>query len=182
MVTPAALTVAANNAGKTYDGQAFSGGNGVSYTGFVNGETAGVLGGTLIHGGTAQGAVNAGSYVIAAGGYTASNYTLSYAPSALTVTPAALTVTANSTSKAYDGQAFSGGREGWSDTRGRTVQPRCSCPPTRRDRRRDRSYRETHPCLASFKRRKPPARITSSCPRQLLKLLLSMLLAAILAL
>jgi transposase len=28
----------------------------------------------------------------------------------------------------------------------------------RRDRSRDRSYREAHPCLASFKRRKPPAR------------------------
>jgi len=49
-------------------------------------------------------------------------------------------------------------REGWSDPRGRTVQPRCSCSPTRRDRSRDRSYREAHPCLASFKRRKPPAR------------------------
>jgi hypothetical protein len=32
------------------------------------------------------------------------------------------------------------------------------CPLTRRDRSRDRSYRETHPCLPSFKRRKPPAR------------------------
>jgi hypothetical protein len=36
--------------------------------------------------------------------------------------------------------------------------PRCSCPPIRRDRSRDRSYREAHPWLGSFKRRKPPAR------------------------
>ncbi|WP_029013097.1 filamentous hemagglutinin N-terminal domain-containing protein, partial [Niveispirillum irakense] len=48
-----ALTVAVNNATKTYDSLAYSGGNGVTYTGFVNGETAAVLGGTLAYGGTA---------------------------------------------------------------------------------------------------------------------------------
>ena len=59
-VNPAPLTVTANNAAKTYDGLAYNGGNGVSYAGFVNGEGASVLGGSLSYGGTAQGAVNAG--------------------------------------------------------------------------------------------------------------------------
>ena len=53
-VSPAALTVAANNAGKIYDGLAYGGGNGVVFSGFVNGETASVLGGTLSYGGAAR--------------------------------------------------------------------------------------------------------------------------------
>ena len=107
-VTPAALTVTANNADKTYDGHAFSGGN-VSYSGFVNGETANVLGGALVYGGSAQGAVNAGSYGITVSGYTSNNYNLRYLPGTLTVAPAALTVTANNAEKTYDGLAYSGG-------------------------------------------------------------------------
>ncbi|WP_312418407.1 beta strand repeat-containing protein, partial [Shinella sp.] len=45
-ISKASLSVSANNASKTYDGLAFSGGNGVRYSGFVNGETSTVLGGT----------------------------------------------------------------------------------------------------------------------------------------
>ncbi|WP_042688683.1 MBG domain-containing protein, partial [Azospirillum sp. B506] len=108
-VNQAALTVTANNASKTYDGLAYSGGNGVSYSGFVNGETATVLGGTLAYGGTAQGAVNAGTYTLTASGLASGNYAISYAPGALTVNQAALTVTANNASKTYDGLAYSGG-------------------------------------------------------------------------
>jgi hypothetical protein len=55
MVNKTALTVTANDAAKTYDGLAYVGGNGVSYAGFVNGETASVLGGSLAYGGSAQG-------------------------------------------------------------------------------------------------------------------------------
>nr|WP_249139283.1 MBG domain-containing protein [Bradyrhizobium japonicum] len=105
----AALTVTANDASKTYNGLAFSGGNGVTYSGFVNGESASVLGGTLSYGGTAQGAKNAGSYTLTASGLSSSNYTISYAAGALTIGKAALTVTANDASKTYDGLAFSGG-------------------------------------------------------------------------
>ncbi|PIT01956.1 hypothetical protein TSA1_15125 [Bradyrhizobium nitroreducens] len=105
----AALTVAANDAGKTYDGVAFSGGNGVSYSGFVNGETSAVLGGTVAYGGTAQGAKNAGSYSLTASGLTSSNYAISYTAGALSIGKAALTVTANDAGKTYDGVAFSGG-------------------------------------------------------------------------
>ena len=108
-VTPAALTVTANNASKTYDGQAYSGGNGVSYSGFVNGEGVSVLSGSVSYGGTAQGAVNAGSYALTASGLTSSNYTIAYVGGSLTVGKADLTVTANNASKTYDGQAYSGG-------------------------------------------------------------------------
>ncbi|BBC74009.1 conserved hypothetical protein [Altererythrobacter sp. B11] len=109
LVNPAALTVTAANAIKTYDGLAWSGGNGIIYSGFVNGETAAVLGGTLAYGGTAQGAVNAGSYDLTTAGLTSSNYTIDYAPGTLLVNPAALTVTANDAAKTYDGLAWSGG-------------------------------------------------------------------------
>ncbi len=78
-INKAALTVTANNASKIYDGVSYSGGNGVSYSGFVNGETASVLGGTLTYGGTSQGASAAGSYGITASGLTSGNYDITYA-------------------------------------------------------------------------------------------------------
>ena len=99
-VTPAALTVTANNASKTYDGQAYSGGNGVSYSGFVNGEGVSVLGGSVSYGGTAQGAVNAGSYTLTASGLSSSNYTIAYVDGSLAVAKATLTLAG---SKTYDG-------------------------------------------------------------------------------
>ena len=108
-IDKAALTVTASNASKTYDGLAFSGGNGVTYSGFVNGETASVLSGAASFGGTAQGAVNAGSYTLTASGLSSGNYDITYANGALAVGKAALTVTASNASKTYDGQAFSGG-------------------------------------------------------------------------
>ncbi|MTW05151.1 MBG domain-containing protein, partial [Pseudoduganella ginsengisoli] len=108
-VDKAALTVTANNANKTYDGLAYSGGNGATYTGFANGETSAVLGGALAFGGSAQGAVNAGSYVITPHGYTSTNYTISYTGGALSVAQAPLTITANNAGKTYNGLAFSGG-------------------------------------------------------------------------
>ncbi|WP_052285885.1 MBG domain-containing protein [Azorhizobium caulinodans] len=108
-VGTAALTVTANDGTKTYDGTAYSGGNGVTYNGFVGSDTAASLGGALTWGGTAQGAVNAGTYSLTNSGLTSSNYVITYAPGTLTVTPAALTVTANDGTKPYDGTAYSGG-------------------------------------------------------------------------
>jgi filamentous hemagglutinin family protein len=108
-ITPAALTVTANDFGKTYDGLAYSGGNGVTYSGLVNGETSAVLGGALTYAGTSQGAINAGNYVISAGGLTSGNYSITYVDGSLTVNAAALTVTANDFGKTYDGLAYSGG-------------------------------------------------------------------------
>ncbi|MEI6600657.1 MAG: YDG domain-containing protein, partial [Comamonadaceae bacterium] len=43
-IAQAPLTVTASNASKTYDGAAYSGGNGVAYSGFVNSESSSVLG------------------------------------------------------------------------------------------------------------------------------------------
>jgi len=51
------LGIAANAATKTYDGSPYSGGNGVTYTGFQGTDTAASLGGTLAYGGSSQGAV-----------------------------------------------------------------------------------------------------------------------------
>jgi len=108
-VGKAALTVTASDAAKTYDGLAWSGGNGANYSGLVNGETAAVLGGALSYGGDAQGAVNAGSYGISVSGLSSDNYVISYADGTLTVGKAALTVTASDAAKTYDGLAWSGG-------------------------------------------------------------------------
>lgn len=83
-----ALTIAANDATKYYTGIPFMGGNGVTYAGFANGETYAVLDGTLAYGGTSQGAVNPGSYLITPSGLTAGNYSITYTDGMLTVRPA----------------------------------------------------------------------------------------------
>ncbi|GAB1394402.1 GLUG motif-containing protein [Rhodocyclaceae bacterium] len=87
-IDPAALSVTANAASKTYDGLAYSGGNGVAYSGFVNGETSAVLGGTLAYGGTSQGAIDLGSYAIAPSGLTSGNYAISFVDGTLTIAAA----------------------------------------------------------------------------------------------
>ena len=76
----------------------------VTYTGFVNGETSGVLGGTLSIVDTNAATTTAvGTYtgVITASGQTATNYTITYVAGNLTVTPAALTITADGVSRVY---------------------------------------------------------------------------------
>lgn len=100
-VSRASLIITANNDSKVYNGLAYGGGNGVSYDGFVNGETADVLGGTLVYGGSSQGAVNAGIYAIIPSGLTSGNYQINFEHGTLSITPAALTVTADPKSKVY---------------------------------------------------------------------------------
>lgn len=100
-VNPASLSITANNASKTYDGLAYTGGNGVTYTGFVNGETNAVLGGTLSYTGSSQSAINAGLYAITPTGLTSTNYSISYTNGTLTVNPAVLTYTANPATRTY---------------------------------------------------------------------------------
>jgi len=106
-INKAALTVTANNASKTYDATAWSGGNGVSYSGFVNGENDTVLGGTLVYGGNSQGAVNAGNYLISAGGLSSGNYAINYVDGTLTIDPRQLSAMVGSLTgtvrKTYDG-------------------------------------------------------------------------------
>lgn len=84
-IDKAPLSVTALDDTKTYDGVAYSGGNGVSYNGFVNGEGVSELGGTLAYGGNSQGALNSGGYTIVPSGLTASNYELSYINGALSI-------------------------------------------------------------------------------------------------
>jgi autotransporter-associated beta strand protein len=106
-IDPAALSVTANNASKTYDGVAYTGGNGVAYSGFVDSETSSVLGGTLGYAGTSQGAKNAGSYLITPQGLTSANYAVSFVDGSLTISAAGLSAIVGSltgtTSKVYDG-------------------------------------------------------------------------------
>ena len=102
-ITPAALTITANNDAKTYDGLAYNGGNGVVYSGFIGSETPTVLGGTLTYSGTSQGAFNAGGYVIVPEGLTSGNYTINYNDGVLVVNPAFLSITADDQTK-YAGE------------------------------------------------------------------------------
>lgn len=91
-VTKKMLTVTANDFSKTYDATAYTGGNGVSYSGFVNGETSSVLGGMPAYSGTSQGAVNTGNYVIAPSGLTSANYDFDYKNGTLSIVPSGANV------------------------------------------------------------------------------------------
>lgn len=69
----------------------------MSYSGFVNSETSGVLGGLLAYGGNAQGAIEAGSYFITPSGLSAGNYKISYKNGSLVINPQAQTTPVNPT-------------------------------------------------------------------------------------
>ncbi|WP_186758167.1 MBG domain-containing protein, partial [Echinicola salinicaeni] len=96
-ITPAALTVTTDDQSKVY-GTADPGLT-VSYSGFVNGDDATALGGTLDVSRAAG--EDVGTYAITASGYTSSNYTISYTDGNFEITQAALTVTADDKSKVY---------------------------------------------------------------------------------
>ncbi len=109
-VTPAPLTITADGVTRVYGASDPT--LGVSYTGFVNGETSAVLGGTLtVTDSDAAPTTGVGAYsgVITASGQTATNYTITYVAGNLTVTPAPLTITAESVTKTY-GQTVDPGR------------------------------------------------------------------------
>ena len=85
-VLPAPLTVTANNFTRIFNtaNPAFT----VSYSGFVNGDTASSLGGTLSVTTTATTSSPVGTYTITAVGLISSNYNITYAPGTLTITKA----------------------------------------------------------------------------------------------
>jgi hypothetical protein len=87
------LSVTANNVSKTFDGLVYSGSYSVTYLGFVNSETAAILGGTLAYSGTSQSAINVGSYTIIPNGLTSGNYTITFNIGTLTINKAAQTIT-----------------------------------------------------------------------------------------
>ncbi|WP_059412904.1 GLUG motif-containing protein [Cupriavidus basilensis] len=85
IVDPAHLLITANNAIRIANGIPYQGGNGVGYTGFVNGEDASVLEGALAYGGSAQGATQPGVYGLTAGGLRSGNYRIDYRDGSLTI-------------------------------------------------------------------------------------------------
>ncbi|SIT34795.1 gliding motility-associated C-terminal domain-containing protein, partial [Filimonas lacunae] len=109
-IDKAALTITATDSAKVYDGNAFAGGNGLVYSGFVHSEdSTAALTGAVFYNGNSQGAINVNSYDIIPGGLSAANYAITYAKGTLTVGKAALTVTAKDSTKVYDGVTFSNG-------------------------------------------------------------------------
>jgi len=111
-VAAAQLAVAANNATKVDDGIAYSGGNGVTYSGFVAGESTDSLSGTLTYGGTSQGAIHAGSYTIIPGGLSSGNYDISFVSGMLTVSPPAGAVAVNAVANLISASAYSSSKVG----------------------------------------------------------------------
>ena len=98
-VNPVGLTMTADNQSKAY-GAALPALT-VSYSGFVNGDTASSLTTppVVTTTGTASSAV--GTYPITASGAVDANYTISYVAGTLTINKAGLTITANDQSKVY---------------------------------------------------------------------------------
>ena len=80
----ASLNITADNKNKCADGANYTGYT-VTYNGFVNGETATALGGTLSYTGTATAATTAGSYVITPNGRNSANYDITYINGTLTI-------------------------------------------------------------------------------------------------
>jgi hypothetical protein len=91
-INPQSLTITADNVTQTYNNVPYTGGNGVTYNGFVSGQNASVLSGTIFYGGISQGAVTPGTYTIIPSGQTSSNYAITYVNGTLTINPLPFTV------------------------------------------------------------------------------------------
>ena len=89
-ITGKTLTVTANDDAKLVTQTDAAGYNGVSYSGFVNGETAASLGGALAISRTNGGTQGAGTYagVLAPTGYTSGNYSITYVNGNYKILPA----------------------------------------------------------------------------------------------
>jgi gliding motility-associated-like protein len=94
IVTKAPLTITAKPHIITYNGTAYTGGNGVVPTGLAAGESISNLIGTLNYTGTSQGAKNVGSYTIIPGGLSSPNYDINYVGDNLEIKKATLNVVA----------------------------------------------------------------------------------------
>lgn len=93
------LTITPNNAAQVYGGATPS--FGVSYSGFVNGDTPASLAGTLVCMTPANQTSPVGTYPILCSGLSSSTYAITFAPGTLAITPAPLTVAANSAARPY---------------------------------------------------------------------------------
>ncbi|PKQ60322.1 hypothetical protein BZG01_21090, partial [Labilibaculum manganireducens] len=85
-ITQKALTITAEGKSKEYDGAVYIGFT-VTSAGFISGEDATDLSGTLVYSGTATTATNVGTgYVITPGGLTSSNYAITFVDGSLDIT------------------------------------------------------------------------------------------------
>ncbi len=100
-VTPAALTITADDQTMTYGGPLPS--LTASYAGFVNGDTAASLTTQPTLWTSATSASPVGGYEITASGAADPNYNISYVDGTMTVNPASLTITANDQTMTYGG-------------------------------------------------------------------------------
>src|SRR6266508_3078937 len=106
-IAKAELTVKADPQSKDYDGSAFTAFT-RTITGFASGEGESVITGSVTYGGTAVGAVNAGTYTIVpdVSGLSADNYSFTPSNGTLTINKVTLTVRADNKSKVFDGYPF----------------------------------------------------------------------------
>ena len=102
MIGKAPLTVTAKAKTITYGDAPAN--DGVEYSGFVNGETATVVNGTVTYTYSYQQYGNVGSYDITPAGLTADNYEISFAKGTLTVAAKEVGLTWSNTEFAYDSQ------------------------------------------------------------------------------
>ncbi|MCX6885220.1 MAG: MBG domain-containing protein [Verrucomicrobia bacterium] len=98
-ITQAVLTVTGNNATRAYGSANPT--LTANTTGFVNSETASVLGGSLSVTTPATVTSPSGSYAVSPGGYTSVNYAIHYVDGALTVTKAPLAGEITAATRAY---------------------------------------------------------------------------------
>src|SRR5690606_40743886 len=100
-VTKAPLKVEAVDLNVVYGGEKNFG---VAYTGFVNNETASVLGGSLSYTGSGVSALNVGSYKYAPQGLTSSNYEIEFKEGDVIIGKAPLKVEAVDLNVVYGGE------------------------------------------------------------------------------
>ncbi len=99
-ITPAALTISANNTSKSYysDNPAFS----CTYNGFVNGDTENVLTRKPKLSTSATLSSSVGTYEIVASGASSQNYSIKYVNGLLTVTPRTLIASVGNYERSYN--------------------------------------------------------------------------------
>ncbi len=100
VVDKAPLSVTAANKSKIYDGAIYSPFT-VDYSGFVNGQNASILSGTLSFSGTAVTATQCGTYTITPSGLISNNYNITFNNGSLTIGQRPTTIIANAKSKIY---------------------------------------------------------------------------------
>jgi len=106
-IIPASLLIIANDLTLIYNGQAFYGGNGVIYNGFVNNEDSSILNGTLTYLGDSQGAIFVNTYTIIPSGLYSDNYNITFINATLNIYSESFLILANNFTKFYDNLFYS---------------------------------------------------------------------------